>query len=120
MVSRRWRPLVGLPPNSQQLKNGPNGEELRAANGSVILCYGTYDRTLTIGDRNFPFEFTVAPVSQRILGADFLAQFYLAPNHRDAVLLDLRDFSQLPAEHAHGAVSTPINFVTQIEDQSVL
>ena len=105
-----------LPPNAQQLKNGPNGEELRAANGSVIPCYGTFCRTLTIGDRNFPFEFVVAAVSQRILGADFLAQYYLAPNHRDAVLLDLRDFSQLPAEHAHGAVSMPVNFVTQIED----
>ena len=105
-----------IPPTARQLKAGPVGEELRAANGSRIPCYGTIDRTLSIGGRDFPFEFTVAAVSQKILGADFLANFYLAPNHRDAELLDLRDFSILPAQHAVGAVSTPINFVTQASD----
>ena len=105
-----------VPPSPHHLKTGPFGEELRAANGSRIPCYGTIFRTLSIGGKDFPFEFTVAAVSQRIIGADFLANFHLAPNHRDAELLSLRDFSKLPAQHAVGAKSMPVNFVTQAED----
>ena len=105
-----------IPPTPTQLKHGPSGEELRAANGSKIACYGTVDRTLSIGGIDFPYEFTVADVSQRIIGADFLANFYLAPNHRDAHLLSLKDFSTIPAQHAHGAISTPVNFVTHADD----
>ena len=105
-----------VPPTPRQLKTGPVGEDLRAANGTRIPCYGSIARTLSIGGKDFPFEFTVAAVSQHILGADFLVQFYLAPNHRDAQLLDLRDFSTLPAKHAIGANSTPINFISHSED----
>ena len=105
-----------VPPTPLQLKAGPVGDELRAANGSKIPCFGSICRTLSIGGKDFPFEFTVAAVSQRILGADFLANFHLAPNHRDAKLLDLKDFSTLPAQHAVGAVSTPVNFVSHAED----
>ena len=79
----------------------------------TIACYGTTDRTLSISGKDYPFKFTVAAVSQRILGADFLAQFYLAPNHRDAQLLNLKDFSKIPAQHAVGAKTTALNFVTQ-------
>ena len=94
-----------LPPNSHHLKSGPTGDELRAANGTTKPCYGTVSRTLCIDGNDFPFEFTVAAVSQRILGANFLASFYLAPNHRDAQLLNLKYFSTLTAQHAVGAKS---------------
>ena len=105
-----------IPPSPHHLEDGPIGEQLRAANGSNIACYGTTYRTLSIEGKDYPFEFTVAAVSQRILGADFLAQFYLAPNHRDAQLLNLKDFSKITAQHAIGAKSTPVNFVTQAND----
>ena len=105
-----------LPPTPQHLKRGPIGIDLKAANGSLIPCFGSTFRTITIGDRSFDFEFTVAGVTQRILGADFLAENYLAPNHRDALLIDLKDFSTLPAKHAFGAKSIPVNFVSQMED----
>ena len=105
-----------IPPTALQRKDGPVGENLRAANGSTIACYGVEIRILSIGGKDFPYEFTVAAVSQRILGADFLANFYLAPNHRDATLINLKDFSTLPAQHAVGAVSTPVNFVSHADD----
>ena len=105
-----------VPPTPWQLKQGPVGDDLRAANGSKIPCYGTIYRTLSIGGKEFPFEFTVAAVSQRILGADFLANFYLAPNHRDAQLLCLKDYSTLPAQHAPDAISTPVNFISHSQD----
>ena len=105
-----------IPPTASDKVRGPNGIGLKAANGTHIKCYGTATHTLKIGQQSFTYDFTVADVKQRIIGSDFLAYFYLAPNHRDAQLLNLQDFSSLPAEHAHGVTSPSINFVTQLED----
>ena len=105
-----------LPPTRQQRRLGPSGSQLRAANGSEIKCYGSVRRTITIGQTDFDFTFTIADVKNRIIGADFLAHFYLAPNHRDALLLNLQDFSTLPATHARGVVSSPVNFVSNVDD----
>ena len=74
-----------LPPTPQQRRRGPTGTQLRAANGTDIRCYGTTTRTITFGGTDFTFDFAIADVKNRILGADFLASFYLAPNHRDAL-----------------------------------
>ena len=108
--------ILIVPPTAHQLKAGPVGEELRATNSSEIACYGSIYRTLSIGGKDFPYELMAAVVSQRILGADFLANFYLAPNHRDAQVLNLKDFSTLPAQHAVGAKSNPVNFVSNADD----
>ena len=105
-----------IPPTHAQKLKGPNGTGLRAANGTPIKCYGTSVSKIQIGEQTFEYEFTVADIQQRILGSDFLAHNYLAPNHRDAELLNLQDLSTLPAEHARNAVSPNINFVTQIDD----
>ena len=105
-----------LPPTRQQRRLGPSGAQLRAANGSEIKCYGNVSRTITIGQTDFEFTFTIADVKNRIIGADFLAHFYLAPNHRDALLINLQDFSTLPATHARGATSSPVNFVSTADD----
>ena len=105
-----------IPPTADHIASGPTGESLRAANGTIISCYGSSYRTLSIGGKDFPFEFTVAAVNQRIIGADFLANFHLAPNHRDAKLLSLKDFSTLPAQHAIGAKSLQANHIAQADD----
>ena len=104
------------PPSQKQRRKGPSDQKLRAANGTEILCYGSIVNTIKIGSQNFTHKFVLADVQSRILGADFLAQNYLAPNHRDAVLINLHDYSTLPAEHALGFKSVPINFVSQIND----
>ena len=105
-----------IPPTPQQRLKGPINSELKAANGTNIDCYGNVTKTIQIGKQQFLFDFVVADVKSRILGADFLAQFYLAPNHRDALLINLQDYSTLPAEHARGFRSNPINFVSQGND----
>ena len=105
-----------IPPTAADKLRGPNGVGLKAANGSHIKCYGTSVDTIQIGQTSFTYQFTIADVKQRILGSDFLAFFYLAPNHRDAQLLNLQDYTTLPAEHAHGVSSTSINFISQLED----
>ena len=104
------------PPSQKQRKKGPTDQKLRAANGTEIACYGSVTNTIKIGKQTFIHNFVLADVQSHILGADFLAKNYLAPNHRDAVLINLQDYSTLPAEHARGFKSLPINFVNQIED----
>ena len=71
-----------IPPTNAQRRKGPNGLGLCAANGTKIDCFGSVRKIIRIGSRIFTVTFTVANVRQRILGADFLAQHYLAPNHR--------------------------------------
>ena len=105
-----------IPPTPKQRLRGPTSEKLKAANGTDIECFGRVTHSIKIGKQSFTFDFVVANVQTRILGADFLAKFYLAPNHRDALLIDLQDFSTLPASHARGFVSNPVNFVSQIND----
>ena len=123
-----------IPPTPAQRRAGPIGPGLCAANGTKIECFGSVNKTLIIGKRSFTFAFTIANVRQRILGADFLSEFYLAPNHRDGTLIDLsraRDIYNemnpsspidlntldvLPATFAHGAKSTPVTLINEVND----
>ena len=105
-----------IPPTTSQRRLGPNGLGLCAANGTKINCYGSVQKTLVIGERSFTFSFTIADVRQRILGSDFLAAFYLAPNHRDGSLIDLTTLDVIPATFAHGAKSNPVSLVNEIND----
>ena len=105
-----------IPPTKPQRRLGPNGTQLCAANGTKIECYGKIRKELLIGNRSFTFDFVIANVRQRILGADFLASFYLAPNHRDGTLIDLESLDVLPATFAQNVKSTPVTFVNEIDD----
>ena len=105
-----------VPPTSSQRRAGPNGTQLCAANGTKIDCFGKVRKTLIIGNRSFEFEFTIANVRQRIIGADFLATFYLAPNHRDGSLIDLDNLDVLPATFARGVRSNPVTFINEVND----
>ena len=69
-----------VPPTAAQRAKGPDGTVLRAANGTKISCFGNVRKVVTLGDRTFDFDFIIADVQQSILGADFLSEFYLAPN----------------------------------------
>ena len=105
-----------IPPTNAQRRLGPNGLGLCAANGTKIDCYGSVLKVIRIGKRSFTVTFTIANVRQRILGADFLAQHYLAPNHRDGSLIDLERMDVIPATFAYGAKSNPVSFINEIDD----
>ena len=105
-----------LPPLPAQRRKGPNGTQLSAANGTSIPCYGSVRHVVTIGRKVFPFTFIIADVKQPIIGADFLAKFYLAPNHRDGCLVNLQNFESIQADLAEESPTTRINFISQKED----
>ena len=111
-----------LPPLPIQRKNGPNGTKLSAANGTSIPCYGTTRHSVTLGSKSYPFNFIIADVKQPIIGADFLAHYNLAPNHRDRCLIDLQNFETsgyfetIQADVAPDSEKTRINYISQKQD----
>ena len=72
--------------------------------------------TIHLADRKILFPVTIADVKQPILGADFLAHAYLAPNHRDGTLIDIKDMSVLRANVEKEAEPIRINHVSQATD----
>ena len=87
-----------VPPSHAQRTKGPNSQKLRAANGSSIDCYGEIVLDIHLGSRTFKHTLLIADVKVSLLGADFLAYHYLAPNHRDRTIIDLNDLSTLDAQ----------------------
>ena len=100
-----------VPPSPTQRARGPNGQKLRAANGTEIDCFGECTIKVHIGSRIFIHTVLVADVKVSLLGADFLAQHYLAPNHRDKTLIDLHDLSTLDAQILSEPSQNVINHV---------
>ena len=105
-----------MPPTLAQRTKGPTEAQLQAANGTRIQCYGVSLETITLADRQIQFPITLADVKQPILGADFLAHSYLAPNHRDGTLIDLKDHSVLKVQFDNESEPCRINFVDQATD----
>ena len=105
-----------IPPTLAQRLNGPTSTQLQAANGSKIPCYGTRNMAINLSDRSLTFPITIADVKHAILGADFLAHAYLAPNHRDGTLIDLKDYSVLKADFDNTATPIRINLVDHTTD----
>ena len=102
-----------MPPTLAQRLQGPTATQLQAANGSRISCYGVRQMPIHLADRKVSFPITIADVKQPILGADFLAHFYLAPNHRDGTLIDLKDMSSIKVNFETKAKPIRINHVSQ-------
>ena len=106
-----------IPPTLAQRLQGPTATQLQAANGTKIPCYGIRNMQIHLADRKILFPITIADVSQPILGADFLTHAYLAPNHRDGTLIDLKDMSVLRANVERDAQPIRINHVNQANDR---
>ena len=87
-----------VPPTLAQRTAGRSNTQLQAANGTKIACYGVQEMVVSLADRQVKFPIHIADVKQSILGADFLAHSYLAPNHRDGTIIDLKDYSVLKAD----------------------
>ena len=105
-----------VPPTLAQRTAGPTSTQLQAANGTKIPCYGVQEMVISLADRQVTFPITIADVRQSILGADFLAHSYLAPNHRDGTIIDLKDYSVLKADFEKEDQPMRVNFVEQSTD----
>ena len=71
---------------------------------------------INLVDRTITFPVTIADVSQPILGADFLAHAYLAPNHRDGTLIDLKNLNILKADFDNKSQPIRVNLVDHASD----
>ena len=87
---------------------------LQAANGTKIHCYGSVEKTIVLGSKSFVFEFIIADVKHHILGADFLAEHYLAPNQRDNSLIDLNSFDTIPTVVAKGEPPSHLKLINEV------
>ena len=99
-----------------QRTQGPQTNHLQAANGSKIACFGSVEKTLTLGEKSYKFEFVVADVKHHIIGADFLAEHGLAPNQRDGSLIDLDSFDTIPTVVANGEPPAHVTFINEINN----
>ena len=105
-----------VPPTLAQRTQGPQDNHLQAANGSKIQCFGSVEMDVVLGSKTYRFDFVVADVKNHILGADFMAEFYLAPNQRDGSLIDLSSFSSIPAVIAKGEPPSHVTFVNEVNN----
>ena len=71
------------------------GTKLTAANGSSICTYGERSIPLKFNKRHFQWNFTVAQVSQPLLGADFLRAHSLLVDLKGQRLIDPFDFTSI-------------------------
>ena len=121
VTKRKWLVDGGavlsiVPPTLAQRASGKTSTQLQAANGTKISCYGVQEMIISLADRQVKFPIHIADVKQSILGADFLAHSYLAPNHRDGNIIDLRDYSVLKADFEKEHEPLRVNFVEQSTD----
>ena len=121
VTKRKWlidggAVLSIVPPTLAQRTAGKTATQLQAANGTRIACYGVQEMVISLADRQVRFPIHIADVKQSILGADFLAHSYLAPNHRDGTIIDLKDYSVLKAEFDVDNQPLRVNFVEHSTD----
>ncbi len=88
-----------LPATRQDRIGQPKGISLKAANNSTISTYGRRELTLDIGlHRKFRWSFSVAEVSQPILGADFLRHVRVLLDLATSCLVDTGTSLTVPAQ----------------------
>ena len=91
-----------LPPSAADRLKGPLGTPLRAANGSPIRLYGTRELLIHLGNRPFRWTFSVADVSEAIIGADFLGHFGWLIDIANQRLFQASSFASVPARSVPG------------------
>lgn len=81
-----------LPPSRYDKKFIATTDSLRAANGTSIKTFGQRTVTIRLGSRNMTWRFTVADVTQPILGTDFLCHHHLLVDMSHRRLMDAKTF----------------------------
>ena len=85
-----------LPASDLDVQQGGRGLVLEAANGSPIQTFDKRDAVVCFGGQRFKWDFVVAKVSTRLLGADFLCTNGLLVDVRNQHLIKAEIFNSLP------------------------
>ena len=95
-----------LPPCPEDRRNASGGIQLQAANGSSIRTFGERSVQLDLGlAKSFTWKFTIADVTEPIIGADFLRYFGLLVDVGRKRLMDAETFLTVPASYRRSKVS---------------
>ena len=92
-----------LPITSDEIRFAQRGQDLVAANGSVIKSYGQRTISLHFGTRQFQWTFIVAAVNRPLLGADFLRANSLLVDVAGQQLVDAQSFTSIPLHRANAS-----------------
>ena len=84
-----------VPPSGKDTRSGKRGESLTAANGNNIKTYGTRTIQVLVNARRFKWTFTIADVSQPLLGADILREHALLVDMKGRRLIDSKMFESM-------------------------
>ncbi len=99
---------VSVFPITAKEKNCPFQCTLQAANKTPIKTYGERLLTLNLGlRRTFKWIFTLADVSQPIIGADFLNQFSLLVDIKNCRLVDSTTSLSIPGFYSSTPTLSP-------------
>ncbi|KFD60597.1 hypothetical protein M514_27230 [Trichuris suis] len=99
--------LSVVPPTGMQTRTAVSTRPLAAANNSTIKTYGTCTLPLHfLPHHHFKWTFTVADVSQPLLGADFLRANSILVDVENQRLVDTKSFTSINLRRAH-AVHAP-------------
>ena len=94
-----------LPATRTDWHSGTSGPRLAAANDSVIRTFGKRTVPLLIGSHRYEWSFTIADVSQPILGADFLCANSLLVDVQGQRLIEATTFSSVKTIPATASAS---------------
>lgn len=83
-----------IPPVATDLLCTASTSVLQAVNGSDIKSYGKRTALITIGHKQYPWDFIIAQVSKPILGSDFLSAHGLMVDIKGKRLIDTDSFSE--------------------------
>ena len=87
-----------------------------AANGSSICIYGEHNIPLKFNKRHFQWTFTIAQVSQPLLGADFLRAYSLLVDLKGYHLIDPFHFTSITLRST--ATAAPhLASITSVDDK---
>ncbi|XP_050691233.1 uncharacterized protein K02A2.6-like [Eriocheir sinensis] len=87
---------------SLDTRSWKKGPPLTAANGSNMRTFGARTVPLNFNDRRSTWTFTIADVSQPLLGPDFLQAHSLLVNIKGRRLVNSETFESLSLRHAEG------------------
>ena len=93
-----------FPASMADRRSGRQGLQLTAANGSNICTYGKRTIPLRFNKHCFQWTFTIAQVSQPLLGADFLRAHALLVDIKGQRLIDASDYTSITLHSVTAAV----------------